>query len=71
MEKVRTTREYDGKVQVHIREARCPYCGKLNWLVEEMRPWCHDYCEHLQKGYSTYEMFAFEEKQKSKEVVKC
>jgi len=58
---VKTAREYDEAGKVHIREAVCPYCGKLNWLVEEMRSWCHDYCEHLQRGDSSYRTFVFRE----------
>jgi len=64
MKKVKTIRRYDNIGRVHTREAVCPWCGKLNWLVEEMRPWCHDYCEHLQTGDSTYETFVFEEGKK-------
>ena len=64
MKEVKTIREYDNAGKVHIRKARCPYCGQLNWLVEEMRPLCHNYCGHLQTGYSTYRVFVFREKQK-------
>jgi len=60
---VKTTREYDNAGKVYIREARCPYCGRLNWLVEEMRPQYHSYCEHLQTGYSTYKTFVFGDKE--------
>jgi len=60
--KVKTLREYDKAGKLHFREACCPYCGQLNWFIEEMRQLYHGYCEHLQTGYSTYKTFVFKKK---------
>jgi len=58
--RVKTTKKFDEAGKVHTREAHCPYCGQLNWLVEELRyPYLCSFCEHFQYSNSIDGTFVF------------